>query len=114
MVNIQLAKNLRVGELIGISYNNRIVLGVFAGIGIANNIQYYSLYNALDRTDRKPVKSYINTNSKVDSRVVRVLPQELPNDEMNKYYEVVNKLKNHKIVDKDFEPMYSQYILPNE
>lgn len=83
------AKNLKPGDLIGISYSHQIVLGIYRSLGSVNNLQYYPVHvwtmNSL-KAQVKPRVAYIN-NSGTD-RIVRINKEELDKEDLKLYEEL--------------------------
>jgi hypothetical protein len=64
-LNDKFNNELKIGDLVLVAYTNNLIIGIFAGVGQANNLQYYPLTKwNLERVNdgKRLYKSYINTS----------------------------------------------------
>lgn len=87
------SSELKIGELIAIHSSNRIYIGVFAGRGRINNIQYYTLPHWYKND--KPGKSYLITSY---HRVCRFNYRDLNDVQKQQYESLINELIKLKII----------------
>lgn len=85
---------VKVGDLVAVSYTNRIILGVVKGTGKKGNLQYYSLNYMkyyLDNNKKSVLKHCMFFLNKTDKqRFIQVDPSTL-NDRFREAYECIIK-----------------------
>lgn len=81
------------GDLVLVSYSNHLQLGIVAGIGSANNLQFYSL-NTWNvgrlKSGKKLYKSYVNTS--YESRLAKYSVDLLSDEDKQIYNEMMANL----------------------
>lgn len=90
-LNDKFNNELKIGDLVLVAYTNNLIIGIFAGVGQANNLQYYTLnkWHANRVNDGKKLyKRYINTN--YDCRFAKY-SVDLLNTGSKFYYEAILK-----------------------
>ena len=90
-LNDKFNNELKIGDLVLVAYTNNLIIGIFAGVGQANNLQYYSLNKwHVNRVNdgKRLYKSYINTS--YDCRFAKY-SVDLLDAESKSYYEAILK-----------------------
>jgi len=90
-------KDLQKGDLIGVAYNNYIILAIYKGLGSAENPNFWFIYGVLrckNTITGKVYTSYINrTDRPLSSPIVKLNPEQLEGQEQLDYLEAINYLK---------------------
>lgn len=101
--------NLKIGDLIAVAENSYIHIGFFAGRGINNSFQYWTMDQLcmwLDpegwrrKKGKLPYKFY--HNSVRASRVIKISPEFFTNESMEMYEKSLEALRLLKVIE-DFE-----------
>lgn len=97
IVNLRYSKEIKVGDLIAVSYNNSFRLGIFSGTGKTGTIQFYNL-DCIEFLlhNKAPIKEsrckyYIIPST--DTRIIQIDPNVL-NDKYREVYEKLLKTLN--------------------
>lgn len=88
------SEDIKIGDLIILAENNFLSVGIYAGRGPTQTVQYFSLSSLafwLKRGSKKCWKNYIN--SYYTSRVSKFSPETLTEEWKEVYYTAKEKLK---------------------
>ncbi len=90
------------GDIVAISYNNYMVLGIYAGRGKTGSFQYYSIWGLSERERldanskmSKYEKGYVNAPHK--TRIVKIHPDFLSDEYYNAYGRALSRLERNNI-----------------